>query len=254
VRTRSSANPGGIGHEWVKQRFLVEGPSRGRIFVPSKLEDNPHLDKEEYDASLRELDAVTYAQLRWGDWAVRPPGAFFKRGWFQVDQAFPSGIEYIRMWDFAATKNQSSAYTAGALLGLHRGELYIADMRHIRGHPGEVEQLVKQTAQLDGPGVPVWIEQEPGSGGINTIFNYQHTVLVGYAVHAYHPHHDKLTRAAPLAALAQRSGVHILARPFAGPLIDEFDAFPDGFRDQVDTCSAGLLTLAQRPTYRIRTL
>jgi hypothetical protein len=41
LRMRAASNPGGIGHAFVKQRFLVEGPAAGRLFIPSKLEDNP---------------------------------------------------------------------------------------------------------------------------------------------------------------------------------------------------------------------
>lgn len=71
LRMRSASNPGGIGHQWVRRRFLVEGPASGRTFVPARLEDNPHLDRAEYERSLAALDPVTRAQLRRGDWSVR---------------------------------------------------------------------------------------------------------------------------------------------------------------------------------------
>lgn len=71
IRMRAASNPGGIGHQWVRQRFLVEGAAVGRVFVPAKLEDNPHLDRDEYEKSLEELDPITRAQLRRGDWSVR---------------------------------------------------------------------------------------------------------------------------------------------------------------------------------------
>jgi hypothetical protein len=61
LRMRAASNPGGIGHDWVRQRFLIEGPSQGRVFVPAKLADNPHLDQREYFSSLSQLDPVTKA-------------------------------------------------------------------------------------------------------------------------------------------------------------------------------------------------
>jgi hypothetical protein len=64
---RAGSNPGGIGHDWVKQRFLVEGATAGRLFVPAKLDDNPHLDRHAYVPSLSELDPITRAQLLAGD-------------------------------------------------------------------------------------------------------------------------------------------------------------------------------------------
>lgn len=73
LRVRSASNPGGSGHAWVKDRF-IDGRNANRIFIPSALEDNPHLDQEEYDETLALLDPITHAQLRHGDWSVRPPG------------------------------------------------------------------------------------------------------------------------------------------------------------------------------------
>lgn len=85
LRVRSATNPGGSGHRWVRRRFLEKVPTdpddpesvadaAARVFIPSLLEDNPSLDKRAYEASLRELDAITLAQLRHGDWDVRVPG------------------------------------------------------------------------------------------------------------------------------------------------------------------------------------
>jgi hypothetical protein len=66
LKMRGATNPGDIGHEWVKRRFLEE--PEGRQFVPAKLEDNPHLDLHEYEQALAQLDPVTRQQLRDGLW------------------------------------------------------------------------------------------------------------------------------------------------------------------------------------------
>ena len=73
LRLRSASNPGGPGHHWVKERF-IDGRTENRVFIPSALDDNPHLDQQAYEESLSLLDEVTHAQLRHGDWSVRPPG------------------------------------------------------------------------------------------------------------------------------------------------------------------------------------
>jgi len=75
LRIRGAANPGGVGHRWVKERF-VDGRNEQRVFIPAGLEDNPHLDQESYEASLELLDPITHAQLRHGDWSIRPPGMY----------------------------------------------------------------------------------------------------------------------------------------------------------------------------------
>jgi hypothetical protein len=74
LRMRGASNPGGIGHDWVRRRFLIEGPENGRWFIPARVDDNPHLDREEYVRSLASLDHLTRAQLLEGDWEVGDDG------------------------------------------------------------------------------------------------------------------------------------------------------------------------------------
>lgn len=89
-RIRSAANPGGVGHHWVKARFVT--PARGGfvplvdpetghdvMFVPAKLDQNQILLKNDpgYRGNLKGLgsDALVKAWLD-GDWDV-VEGAFF---------------------------------------------------------------------------------------------------------------------------------------------------------------------------------
>ena len=67
LRMRSASNPGGIGHEWVKERFLDKGLEMGRVFIPALLQDNPYLDQESYIRSLGNLDPITLKRLLEGD-------------------------------------------------------------------------------------------------------------------------------------------------------------------------------------------
>lgn len=79
---RATSNPGGIGHDWVKKRFVepyVTGGITAKhhtyddcVFVPAKLEDNPHLDQKAYRASMERMDDVTKRQLLHGDWEAAP--------------------------------------------------------------------------------------------------------------------------------------------------------------------------------------
>ena len=89
IRIRGASNPGSIGHEWVKQRFIVEGLKEGRPFIPATLDDNPHLDRGTYTKSLNNLDPVTRQQLLNGDWSARQAGSKFKREWFEIVEAAP---------------------------------------------------------------------------------------------------------------------------------------------------------------------
>ena len=91
VYIRSTANPGGIGHGWVKERFITAAPAmqpireeitwrepdgtqhsreQARIFVPSSVFDNPALLQNDPDYVQR-LAAMPEAERRallYGDW------------------------------------------------------------------------------------------------------------------------------------------------------------------------------------------
>lgn len=76
---RASANPGGPGHGSVRKRFIdstnygqrVVLDNRGRTvrFIPSRMEDNPHLNPE-YEQDLLALPEVMRQALRDGNWDV----------------------------------------------------------------------------------------------------------------------------------------------------------------------------------------
>ena len=69
LRVRAASNPGGVGHQWVKKRFISEaGKDADRLFVPATLADNPSLNASEYHRSLAQLDEVLRRQLLGGDW------------------------------------------------------------------------------------------------------------------------------------------------------------------------------------------
>jgi len=185
LRMRSASNPGGVGHDWVKRRFIDPGDPE-RPYVPSRLEDNPYLDRKSYVESLNELDLTNREQLLNGNWEIRSPGGMFKRGWFTlVKEAPTAGVKAVRYWDLAATAptpNKTPAYTAGVLVLLKAGVYYIADIQHFQGTPMQVEARVAQTAMLDRARpypVQTWMEQEPRSSGVNTIDHYAREVLLG---------------------------------------------------------------------------
>lgn len=119
---RATANPGGVGHAWIKARFIdgfepfkthktVEssGAPITRCFIPSKLEDNPALMKNdpEYGNRLKLLPSHLYRAMRNGDWDVFAGQVFdeFRRS-LHVVKPFPleSGIWkkfYSLDWGYA---------------------------------------------------------------------------------------------------------------------------------------------------------
>jgi predicted phage terminase large subunit-like protein len=244
LRMRAASNPGGIGHDWVKNRFIVEGLDKGRIFIPATLDDNPFLDRESYIKSLDQLDPITRQRLLLGDWSARDAGNLFKREWFDIVEDVPTDIHWIRYWDMAATeatKGKDPDWTAGCKIGRHSsGKFYIADMTHLRASPQGVEARVLQTAKLDGQATRIYIEQEPGAGG-KTLIDYYTRQLAGYSISPDRPATDKVTRASPAASQAEAGNILLVRSPWVTDFLDEVEAFPVGSHDdQVDTMSAGL--------------
>lgn len=78
---KSSTNPGGVGHSWVKARFVDPAPSAvtfcgegemTRVFLPSLLSDNDFLNKNDpaYRSRLEALPEREKKALLFGDWNI----------------------------------------------------------------------------------------------------------------------------------------------------------------------------------------
>ena len=252
LRQRAATNPGGFGHDWVKQRFVVE-ENADCPFIPAHLEDNPDLDRLSYEQSLSKLDPVTRAQLRHGDWSIRPEGNMFKREWFAewLDKEPLDVARWVRHWDLAATepdprKGNDPDWVSGCKLGLRRNGTYvIADMRHFRTTPRQVEAMVQQTAAQDGKGVQITIEEEGGASGKLLVDYYQRSALLGYSVQGRRPTGDKVTRAQPLSAAVEQGRVALVRGNWVNTFLDELCAFPAvNHDDQVDATSGAFNELS----------
>lgn len=94
-----TSNPGGIGHNWVRQRFVsVAAPNepytysevingknieRSRIYIPASIDDNPTLVNNDpgyvlYLETIKDVDPDLYEAWRHGNWDVFA-GQFFKK-------------------------------------------------------------------------------------------------------------------------------------------------------------------------------
>lgn len=250
IRIRAASNPGNIGHDWVKRRFMGEEKSPNRVFIPAKISDNPYIDVEEYRKSLAELDPITRKQIEDGDWSARHGGSKFHREWFEIVDAAPAEITSARCWDMAATEakpGKDPDWTVGLRLGRTKSNvLYIMDVRRMRGTPGATEQLIKQTSEVDGRSVKIRMEQEPGSSGVKAIDDYKRRVLMGYTFKGVPSTGSKEMRANPVASQAEAGNIKIVRGQWNAALLDEIELFPSGSHDdQVDALSGALEALTE---------
>lgn len=169
-------------------------------------------------------------------------GTMFKREWFKIVDDYPKGFwKTVRYWDLAATEKKRSDYTAGGKMMNKGGRYWMLDMKRDQLSPLGVENLIKQTAQLDGYGTEVWMEEEMGSGGKNTTDKYRREVLNAYTFLTERPSTDKVSRARGFSASAEAGNVFLVRNPdrdWITPFLDELCAFPFGAHDdQVDAAS-----------------
>ena len=244
LRMRVASNPGGVGHDWVNQRFRVEDGD-SRLFISAKLKDNPYLDAKEYTESLMQLHPHERSQLLDGDWDSKPPGALLERGWFKPVNSAPNkpGLRRIRYWDLAATakkrNNADPDWTSGALMTVDDGKYTIEHIRRFRKEAGEVEAEVVSQAHVDGAGVEIVIEQEPGSSGKFVIASFV-KALAGFIVRGDRVTGSKSQRCSPFASQAQAGNVNIVMGQWTNDFLDEAEIFSgDGSThdDQVDSVS-----------------
>lgn len=147
VYIRATANPGGPGHSWVKQRFITAGEPmkpiieehkvkkpdgaeiiirKSRVFIPASVFDNKELlrNDPEYLASLSMLPTAEKKALLYGDWNSftgqvftewrDDPEHYCDRRWTHVIAPFeiPRHWEIVRGFDFGYTRPFSVGWYA----------------------------------------------------------------------------------------------------------------------------------------------
>jgi predicted phage terminase large subunit-like protein len=250
IRIRSGSNPGGVGHEWVKRRFI--GPNTDtRLFLPAKLGDNPHVDRKEYEATLSELDPVTRRHLLDGDWTARNSGGFFKREWVDFCDAPPNDARSFRAWDFAATKERPGTdpdWTAGARVWEKNRHWWVGPVLRNRYSPNGLDKAVLSTANMDGHGCKIRIEQEPGSAGKIALAHFV-KLLAGFDVRGRTATGAKLSRFGPFASQCEAGNVTFVNGPWVSDCIEELEALQaddsHAHDDQADAIALGFNEMSQ---------
>jgi predicted phage terminase large subunit-like protein len=246
LRMRAASNPGGVGHEWVRVRFL-DSREPNRAFIPAKLVDNPHLDRDEYERSLSVLHPVDQARLRDGDWSANYDGGFFRREWLaEIVDAAPVAAKRVRAWDKAATPGAGD-YTAGVKMAkTPDGTYYVEHVVRGQWAGPERERIILATAEADTRDVTILLEQEPGSGGKDSAQSSV-KMLAGFAARAETATGDKMARAKPFAAQCYAGNVKLVRGPWLGKYLDELVSFPsDGSHDDQVDASSGAFNYLSR--------
>lgn len=264
LRMRSASNPGGEGHGWVYERFMPDltpeaadhRRKTGRLFIPAKLADNPHIDQVSYRKGLAELDETERRQLEDGLWVTDPAGKPFLRDWWRSGNRFDAAADRALLhtvvgrwhsWDTALKTAEHNAFTAlvvGEVTADYR--LVIREVWQDRLMVPFLAETVRDRAvagNRDGKLEKVIIEdQASGTGVVQTLGLGDAWLAKRLFAFRPGPHGDKVQRAQQ-AALWCKRGCVLLPHPGASsPWLYEFEKqlfnFPDvEYRDMVDAFS-----------------
>ena len=283
LRVRAASNPGGPSHEFVKRRFVVKGAPKH--FVPSNLDDNPGLNKEEYIKSLAQLDPVTRAQLLEGRWDVYEGGRFHKN-WFReffvdenrngdpvykwsvadvsgkIHNGWPTcphgGVPVSMCWnlitcDPAASDDDKGDYMAiGVFAVTPNGEILVLEVVREKL---PLEQIIPRIEGLCNDYSPMFVGIENVAFQLGIIKEGQRSL--GVAIEKLNPEgKGKLVRATPAVIRASEGQVFIPKDEPQGkfPWLDDFlaelvtwtgDEKMDAYSDQVDCFAWAVLSLVR---------
>ena len=226
-------------------------PAELKQYYVNGLLDPVRLDQATLDELEADLGQYGFAG-QVGQRPTPPTGGMFKVDKFQIVDAMPnpvSVIRTIRYWDKAGTKeilgldqknkNKGPCYTVGLKMSeLTNGKWLISDVKRGRWESEDREDVIRSTAEADGPRVKIFHEQEPGSGGKQSAQQTDRDTLKGFNSESDQPKGDKVFRADPLSVQVNRGNILLLNAIWNKEFIEEYRDFPFGkFKDQVDAGS-----------------
>jgi predicted phage terminase large subunit-like protein len=261
LRVRSSTNPGGIGHVFVRERFIpddyLEEPDEDkrfsrlwwkrdsetgelRLFVPARFKDNIFIDQEAYMRSLMEMNPVDRARQMHGDWRDFSGGQFQKewftrRWWKHGDYYYTTGgnprgwhksqLNFFAAVDSAISEKSRSDFTAaGAFAACPDDDLLVLKVKRAKMLP---LQVVAEIAALckDTGCTKVGFESD----------NYQRLLAdaarkypgMPTVIPLYTRNVGKLNRALPAIGLASRGKIVLpeVQQPWSRAVLTEWLAF-----------------------------
>jgi predicted phage terminase large subunit-like protein len=174
-------------------------------------------------------------------------GTLFSVKPIDIMDSLPLSGHSVRAWDLASTFKQSDNdpdWTVG--IKLHRNDrrhFTITDVVRIQGSPHQVEDIVLETAKLDGRSVTISLPKDPGAAG-GFVASYLAGQLAGHNLIITPETGPKISRATPVAAQIEAGNVSIVRASWNHAFLEELRDFPHGVKDdQVDALSRAFTAL-----------
>ena len=200
---------------------------------------------------------------------VSSGGSLGNRDWFNgkildSEPFIPRGaagkVSKVRYWDMAASEKKMKLTgknsgnpdsTVGTKLIRDYSKFIIADQVSIREKWSGIIDAIIQTAYMDGKDVPIYIEQEPASGGKNQVAAIMMIPeLAGFTIKAHDPRKmgDKIMRSQPWFAKVEAGLVYLVRGPWNSAFLNQFANFPDTRHDDLVDSVSGCFAILSPPT------
>lgn len=183
-------------------------------------------------------------------------GALGDRTWFDghvLDKEPEWADKFVRYWDLAASEKKVGSdpdETVGTLLSTNKLKDKFCIQNQVSGFWkwDKIKENIRITAERDGTGVPIYIEQEPGSGGKNQVAELQtYLKQYGFTVRMHNPRDtgDKVMRANTWFGEASIGQFYMLKGGWNEPFLSQLDTFPAGTHDdRIDSVSGARHAIA----------
>lgn len=275
IREIKTANPGGPGQAWLVDRYIRPAdpmvphldPETGRlrVYIPSRLEDNAELVRNDpgYRRRLRG-SGPSWLVAAWlkGDWYATQEGGVIKSKWWQryhLDNPDPTPLEvmlalapfgrvvaWVHSWDCANKEAEINDYSVGTVWAvMESGNAFLVDVFRKKVPFPELKKAALALADK-WPVDKVLIEDK--ANGTALIQDLRATSRL--PVHAIEPEGNKAMRAVSATLLMEAGRMWLPNR--ATWLLDfenELTSFPTKgvHDDQVDSVSQFLIWLRAFP-------
>jgi predicted phage terminase large subunit-like protein len=222
-------------------------PERLRKYYVDGLMDPVRMPRDVLKENESLLGPLDYAG-QFGQSPRRCEGNLFLEDKYQIVDHVPEKIiRKVRYWDKAGTEGGTGAATAGVKIGqTELGRFVVLDCKSGRWAANKREAIIKATAEADGLDTTIVVEQEPGSGGLESA---DHTManLAGYVRFKDKVTGDKELRANPWSIEWNNGKVLLLKGDWNKDFIQEHLFFPRGSTiDKVDAASGSYAWLTRK--------
>ena len=260
-----TGNPGGAGHQWLKERYVMpsqplvphydEARSVNRVFIPSKVSDNPAL----LLADPKYLNRIRASGPGWlvkawldGDWNATLAGKLITMSDFGRYATQPAEFtRTVLSVDCAVKGNEWNSNNSAQLWGEKDGFIYRLHEWCAKANYGELKRSIRSLANSFRPNVLVI---EGKGNGVPLISELREDPEFTVDVIEITPHKDKVLRMdGELPAIQSHRVLLPKSAPWLPPWETEVSLFPEiKDKDRVDAMSQALWYLRTQTRTRFR--